>query len=63
MMKAGQKIRVKAYGGEELVRVVLEEGDSYVVICREEEFIKAKSTGRTPQGVGFSKEFVIGLVE
>lgn len=59
-MKFGDKVWVLAYGGEELERRVVEEGDGFLVVCREEEFQAAQQEGRKPRGVGFSKRYVIG---
>lgn len=59
-MKSGQTIRVRGYGGEELVRRVVRLEKNIVVVCRLEEYEAARSEGREPVGVGFHVEDVIG---
>lgn len=59
-MDYGQKVRMRAYGGEELERLVIQEGDDFVVVCREQEFQAAEREGRRPEGVGVLKRFIIG---
>ena len=61
-MKFGDRVLVLAYGGEELQRCVVEEGDGFVVVCREEEFLAARQEGRKPRGVGFQKRYVLGSI-
>ena len=53
-MKPGQEIKVRAYGGEELVRVLVRLEKDTVVVCRPDEYEKARAEKREPAGVGFS---------
>lgn len=58
-MKAGEMVRLRAYGGEEIVRYVLEVKGKIVIVCRQEEYEKARREGRIPVGVGFRLNDVI----
>ena len=59
-MEIGDMIRLRSYGGEEIVRRVLRLEGETVVVCREEEIAKAEIEGREPRGVGFSRRYVLG---
>jgi hypothetical protein len=59
-MRDGDLVRVKAYGGEELVRRLVEVRGDVVLICRDEEYEAARREGRHPVCVGFHKEDIIG---
>ncbi len=58
-MKLGEQVRVRAYGGKELVRVVVRLDKDTVVVCRQEEYEDARLEGREPMGVGFHLKDVI----
>lgn len=58
-MKLGQMVKLRAYGGEELVRVVVQLHNDTVVVCRPEEYENARLQGREPIGVGFHLKDVI----
>ena len=55
-MQRGEVIRVRAYGGEEIERRVVEVTGSTVYLCRDEEFQAAEGEGREPTCVGSSLE-------
>jgi hypothetical protein len=63
-MKRGQLVKVKAYPDKELLRVVLEEYDTYVLVCRPEVYEDMKNLD-IPQDfiMGFPKKDVIEIVE
>lgn len=50
--------RVKAYGGEQLVRRVVAERNIRIVVCCEAEYQAAIMEARDPDGIGFLKEDV-----
>lgn len=52
-MERGDKVIVKAYKGEPLVRVVWEENNGGLLLCREEEFKEAEHDKRDAIGSGF----------
>jgi hypothetical protein len=61
-MEAGSLVRLRAFGGEEIVRrVVVVEADA-VAICREEEYEAAARDGRDPVAVRFKLDDVLGEV-
>jgi len=55
-MKVGQMIKLRAYGGKELVRYIISINKDIVVVCRPEEYKLAQSEKREPIGVGFHLE-------
>lgn len=59
IMQKGDLIRVRAFGGKELIRRLIEVKDSVVLICKEEEYLAAQKEGREPTCVGFHIEDVI----
>jgi hypothetical protein len=58
-MKIGQMIKLRGYGGEELVRCVVRLEKDIVVVCQPEEYETARSEGREPISVGFHVTDVI----
>lgn len=58
----GRKVKLQGLGGEELVRVVIQEGENFLVVCREEEYVRAAREKREPKGVGFLKRFLIEVL-
>ena len=60
-MKEGEMVRLRAYGGAEIVRKVIEIGTDHVVVCREEEYQRAEREGRDPIKVGFPLDTIIGV--
>ncbi len=58
-MKIGQNIKVKAYGGEVIIRRVVQLGKDIVYICKEEEYQKAQKEKREPICVGFNTKSVV----
>ena len=57
-MIAGQRVKVQAYGGEVLTRVVVTQVGDIVYVCREIEYGAALEVGTEPKSVGFNKCFV-----
>lgn len=60
-MESGEKVRLRAYGGGEIVRRVVKVEGPTVLVCREEEYTKAEREGREPTAVGFPAQAVIGV--
>jgi hypothetical protein len=58
-MREGDLVRVKAYGGQELVRRLVAVRGNVYLICRDEEYEAAQRQGRQPVCVGFNKEDII----
>ena len=59
-MESGDLVRVRLYGGEEVVRRFVVQTESSVVICSEEEFQRSLEEGRNPDGIGFPPEDILG---
>jgi hypothetical protein len=55
-MECGTVVRVMAYGGEQLVRRVVAERITRIMVCNEAEYQAAIREGREPDGIGFLKE-------
>lgn len=58
-MHKGQSVTVKLYGGKMAVRRVVAVKRDVIVICSDEEYKKAESEGREPEGLGFPHSDVI----
>lgn len=58
-MKEGQLVKLRGYGGEELVRRVVRLKKDVVVVCRPEEYESAQLEGREPLSVGFRVKDVL----
>jgi len=58
-MEIGQIVKVRAYGGEELIRCVVRIDKGIVVVCRPDEYKAAQVEEREPMGVGFHKTDII----
>jgi len=57
-MEAGDRVQVTEYRGRKLIlRVVANRGES-IVVCNEEEYKRAASKGRGPDGIGFPRQSV-----
>ena len=63
MVNPGSLIRLRAYGGEEIVRRVVEVQPDAVLVCSEEEYERAQTEGRKPMTVGFRYEYVLRTVD
>jgi hypothetical protein len=57
-MGAGQRVRVTEYGGRQVVRRVVKDCGTFVVVCNEHEYATAKKNGREPEGIGFPRRSV-----
>jgi len=55
---SGQRVTVNAFGGKQLSRIVVEDIGQTVLICKLEEFDRAKAEGRPPVYIGFPKSDV-----
>ena len=62
-MQPGDSVRVRAYGGEQLVRRVVGVKGEVVLICRDEEFLAAAKEGREPVSVGFKVKDVVAVLK
>jgi hypothetical protein len=58
-LERGQPVKVRAYGGEILERVVVKDLGRTVIIADAQEFHRAISDNREPDGVGFPRKDVI----
>ena len=52
-MQPGDTVYLRAYGGEVIARRVVMVGETYVAVCRDEEYESATREGRAPVMVGF----------
>jgi hypothetical protein len=57
----GQRITVNAYGGKRISRIVVQDLNHVVLICKQEEFERARTENRPPISVGFHREDVVQL--
>ncbi len=57
-MNKGQKVLATEYGGTKIVRRVISDNGSTVLICNENEYLEAMREKREPQGVGFPRDSV-----
>lgn len=51
----GEKIKLRAFGGEIIERILVRDCGDVVEITREDEYIKAQNENRLPVVVGFKK--------
>jgi hypothetical protein len=58
-MKAGDKVRVRAYGGVVLERRAVRADERMVYVTTEQEYRAALREGRKPDAVGFFKEALV----
>jgi hypothetical protein len=54
-LKRGQKVRVREFDGNILERIVVADKDARIVICCEQEWEEAASSGRQPEGIAFPR--------
>jgi hypothetical protein len=59
----GTAVLVREYGGRKLTRRVVKDLGRTVVICNEEEYNRAISEGREPDGIGFPRKDVSTTIE
>ena len=62
-MEPGDLIRLRAYGGEEIERRLVELKGDVVVVCRDAEYRKARKERREPIAVGFRVDDVIDVIQ
>ena len=55
MLQPGDVVRLRAYGGQEIERRVVEATKDVIMVCREDEYQRARKQGRQPLSVGFRK--------
>lgn len=58
-MELGQMVKLRAYGGKDIIRRVIQQEKGIVVVCRQEEYENARLEGREPVTVGFHMKDVI----
>lgn len=58
-LKSGQRVTVNSFGGKKLLRVVVEDRSATILICKPEEFDRAKAENRRPVAVGFPRQDVM----
>lgn len=58
-MQVGDIVRLKAFGGEEIVRQVVFVAGDHIGVCKEEEYRAAIGENREPMTVGFRVSDVI----
>ena len=61
-MVKGQKVTVMLYGGDAAERRVVADKGAFIVVCSQDEYVRAEREKREPEGIGFPKEDVVGLV-
>lgn len=59
MIEIGKNVKLRAYGGQEIVRRVVEQRNETVYVCTENEYKKASQEKREPVSVGFNVKFVL----
>ena len=59
MPKPGDVVRLRAYGGEEIQRRVVEVTKDVILVCREDEYRRAQRQGRQPLSVGFRRTYLL----
>jgi len=57
-MERGQTVEVTTYGGRKLLRTVILDHGSFIVVCNPDEYKTATKEKREPQGVGFPRKDV-----
>ena len=60
-LKPGDLVRLRAFGGKEIVRRFVGQQEGTALICSEEEYKVASREGRKPECVGFPLQDVIRL--
>lgn len=55
-------VRLEAFGGEQIVRRVVEIQDDVILVCRDEELRRAQEQGRPPLVVGFRLDAVVEML-
>jgi hypothetical protein len=59
MKEIGDNIRVKAFGGKEIIRRIIDRRKNTIYICTDYEYEKSKIEKREPIAVGFHIKYVI----
>ncbi|MEK7280749.1 MAG: hypothetical protein AAB037_00145 [Chloroflexota bacterium] len=62
-MNRGDVVRVRAYPDKVLERIVWEEGETYVIVCRPEVYKEAVKSNIPTGFMGFPKEDVMVVKE
>jgi len=62
-MELGDLVRVRLYGGEEVVRRFLVQRKRCIVVCSEEEFRRSLEECREADGIGFPAEDILGSID
>ena len=62
-MRCGQQVRVQEAFEIKDVKRIVSVDDRTVYVCREEEFRQAKAERREPVSVGFSRQFVLEVLD
>jgi hypothetical protein len=60
-LRPGDLVRLRAFGGKEIVRRVAGQDGSIVRVCSEEEYQAAIQEKREPECIGFPVKDVIGV--
>jgi hypothetical protein len=58
-LKPGDLVRLRAFGGKEIVRRVVGQDGGIVRVCSEAEYKAATQAAREPESIGFPMEDVI----
>ena len=61
-MTVGSLVKVRGYGGEDLIRRVIGETDEVLIVCLEEEYQASRQERREPVGVGFNKKYLVAVL-
>ncbi len=58
-LEIGMRVRLRALGGNEIVRRVVGQDKNTVHICSEREYQLSRAEGRRPECIGFPKADII----
>jgi len=59
-MQKGQKIKLCAYGNEEVILTFVKQDRDTLIVCRPDEYKRSLVEKVEPQCVGFPKKYLIG---
>jgi hypothetical protein len=60
-LQSGQQVTVNAFGGKRPSVIVVEDRGEVVLVCKPEEFERAKVENRAPMAIGLPRTDVVGI--